>query len=237
VCWTWLWAGELLPAIASPHPAVSKVVLVAGLSLILGGCAHLEPDAPVRTALLAPADTRIAPEPPMAPMPAAAPAKPAQPRPQQPQRVSETKPPPAIATQGAERLVVEPPKDSEKPAAPSEPAPKQTIQPPTAPPEPPAANPPVAQAPNPVNAAPEKDLILKGPPHQIQTWVTRTKLMGWLGIGLGTAALAILGCLYAQRRAKPSEPPNAKKAKSIAPGLLLKQPILPPQETVTAERA
>jgi hypothetical protein len=148
-----------------------------------------------------------------------------------------TKPLPAIATKGTERLVAAPAKSAEKPEAPSAPTPASTSQAPTVPPEPPAANPPVAQAPDTVTAVPAKDLILKGPPHQIQPWATRTKLLVWFGVGLGTATLAILGFLYAQRRAKPSEPPNAKKAKSIVPGLLLKQPILPPQETVTAERA
>lgn len=104
-CDNWSLVLGFQPVAGSPRAVVSNTLLIAALSLFLAGCADLEPDAPVKTRLLAPADTRPTHD--LAPVTKQpeAPAKPAPPAPQPVQRVSEPKPPPATATKGAEKLV------------------------------------------------------------------------------------------------------------------------------------
>ena len=66
------------------------------------------------------------------------------------------------------------------------------------------------------------------------------KVLVWLGLGLGGAALAVLARLYAIRRAQPPDVPEAGRDEDeleMPPELLLKEPVNLPQEAVMAEKS
>src|ERR1019366_2735291 len=88
-------------------PGSSRVVpkaLLLALSLSLAGCAVSRPTTTTRLIAPAQAEIEVAHELPSAMKQPEPPSTPAQPAPQPAQRISETTPPPASASEGAEKL-------------------------------------------------------------------------------------------------------------------------------------
>ena len=224
-CRNWSPAGRLLPVSGSPRAAVPNAILIA-LSLCSAGCGGLQP---VTTTRLIPPprdDTKGAYELVSATKSPEAPSKPAQPAPQPAQRISETRPPPATASKGAEKLV-----------APNVPAPVHASERITLPPGASAPKVPIAEDSVTVTDTPVQALVFRGPPPQAQP-SRAMKVLAWFGLGLGGAALAVVARLYVIRRAKPVVLlSNAGKDElKMPPELLLKEPLNPPRETVLAEK-
>jgi len=219
-------------------PAVSNLLLPAALAFFLVGCAHLEPDAPVRTSLLAPPEPRLAPQPISAPKQAEAPAKSAPPAAQQAPRAAEIKSPPVTAAKGSERLVAPASKGAEKLVAPSAPTPVRASEVAAAPAEPAEAKPPTTPDPGTVAPAPIQELILKGPPPQIRPRRTGMILMVCLGLGLVGTGVFVVTRLGATRRVKSAGPQAADKDDlKMPPELLFKEPMTLPQETAAVEES
>ena len=220
-----------------PRAAVSNTILIAALSLCLVGCGVLQTGTTARPTPPQRTDTKGAQELASATKQPEAPSRSAQPAPQPARRVSETKPPPAsvgetrppsaTASRGAEKLV-----------APSAPAPVRASQRTTLPAEPSAPKAPTAEDSGTVTGAPVQALVFRGPPPQARSRRAGVKLLAWLGLGLGGAALAVLARLYLIRRATPPALPDAKKDElKTAPGLLMKEPLNLPQKAVMAEES
>ena len=242
-CRTQLWRSELslaarpLSASSSPGTAVASAVFLAVLSLWLADCGGLPSSTTAKITPLAPANTRVAHDSAPATKPPAAPSKPAPPVPQNSQRISETKPPPATATRGAERLVATTPKGPEKLLAASAPVPVRASESTTLPAQPPELKPPVIQDPGAPASPPVTELVFKGPPHEAPQPRPGMKALLWLGFGLGGAALAFLARLVVIRRAKPLGVSTASKDDlKMPPELLFKEPLTALQEPLAAEK-
>ena len=230
-------AGRPPPLSGSASAAVSSAFLIGTLLLFLAGCAHLEPEPPAKTRLISPADTGTAHELSLPTKPPEAPSKPAPPVPQPAQRssetkprlvqhISETKPPPATASKGAEKLIV-----------PNAPVLVHAREKTTLPAEPPVPKAPIAEVSNSVTSAPVQALILRGPPPEARHRLAGIKVLMGLGLVLGVAAVAIPARLYIVRRAKPAAPSNAKKEELEMPKeLLFKEPVSLSQEAVATEK-
>ena len=238
-----LWRRELslaarpLSASSSPRAAVANTLFLAALSLCLAGCGGLRSSTTAKTTPLAPAGTRTAHD--LAPTtkPPEAPSKPVPPGPQNSQRISETKPPPATAIRGAEKLIATTPKGSEKLLAASAPVPVRASESTTLPAQPPEPKPPVTQDSGAPASPPVTELIFKGPPHEVPQPRAGMKALLWLGLGLGGVVLLVLARLFVIRRAKP---PGDSAASTddlkMPPELLFKEPLTALQEPVAAEK-
>ena len=216
-------AGSFLAAPDSSR-VVPKALLLA-LSLSLAGCAVSRPTTTTRLIPPARVGTEGAQEPASATKQSEVPSTPAQPAPQLAQRVSETRPPPASASKGAEKL-----------AAPNTPAvarASERIALSTGPSVPKA---PIAVVSGAVTDAPVQALVFRGPPPETPAPRSGIKWWAWLGLGLGAAALAGLAWFSAIRRAKSADLPNTGKDDlKMPPELLFKEPLNLPQEIVLAE--
>jgi len=235
--WKLSLAARPLSASGSPRAPVSNTILFAALSLCLAGCGGLQSGTAAKTTMLAPADTRTAHD--LAPTtkPPEAPSKPAPPVPQNSQRISETKPPPATATRGAERLVAITTKGPEKLVAASAPVPVLASERTTLPAQPPDPKPPVTQDSGASASPPVTELVFKGPPHEAPQPRAGMKALLWLGLGLGGVALAVLARLCVVRLAKPPGVSAASKDDlKMPPELLFKEPLTALQEPVVAEK-
>lgn len=211
----------------SLRATVSNALLLAALLLSFAGCSSLQSDTAARPTPLPPADTTSAPILASVPKQPEAPSKPVSPAVQQPQRISEPKPPPATASKGAEKLV-----------APSALLLARAREKTTVKPEPVQPKPPVNADSGAVTDAPVKELIFKGPPPQPRTRLSAKKVLVWFGLGAGVVVVAIVGRLCLVRRAEPSQVSNDKKEDLIdAPGLLLKESVNLPQQTLAAKES
>ena len=219
----------------SPRAAVVTAILIA-FSLSFAGCGI--PQAGTTARLIPPprAGTPGAPELASTPNQPEAPAIPAPPVPQQVPRVNETKPrpaaigesrpAPATASRGAEKLV-----------ALGAPAVVLARERSTIPAEPSVPKAPVAEVSGTVTDAPAQALVFRGPPPEAQPSRVGIRWWVWLGLGLGGAALAVLARLYVIRRAKPPVPAEAGNGKPTpVPGLFFKEPLNLPQAAVMAEK-
>ena len=211
----------------SPRATVPNALLIAALSLSLAGCSFLQPGATVRTTPPPQTDTKGAQELTSAPKQPEAPLKPVPPTPQQPRRISETKPPSATGSRGAEKL-----------AATSTPLTVRAREATTVKDEPVTPQAPITVGSGTVTDAPVAELVFKGPPHQAPPRMGARKMLAWFGLGLGVAVLAILARLYLIRRAQPPAVPDAKKDDLNMPKeLLFKEPVNLPQEAVATEKS
>ena len=211
----------------SPRATVPNALLIAALSLSLAGCSFLQPGATVRTTPPPQTDTKGAQELASAPKQPEAPSKPVPPTPQQPRRISDTKPPSATVSRGAEKL-----------AATSTPLTVRARERTTVEADPVAPQAPITAGAGTVTDAPVAELIFKGPPHPPPPRVGAKKVLVWFGLGLGVAVLAILARLYLIRRAKPPAVPDPKKDDLKMPKeLLFKEPLNLPQEAVATEKS
>jgi hypothetical protein len=242
-CRTQLWCSELslaarpLSASSSPGTAVASAVFLAALSLWLADCGGLPSSTTAKITPLAPANTRVAHDSAPATKPPAAPSKPAPPVPQNSQRISETKPPPATATRGAERLVAATTKGPEKLMAASVPVPVRASESTTLPAPPPDPKPPVTQDSGVSVSPPVTEIVFKGPPHEDPQPRTGMKALAWLGTGLGGVVLLVLARLCVVRFAKrPGVSAASKDDLEMPPELLFKEPLTALQEPVAAEK-
>jgi hypothetical protein len=91
-------------------------------------------------------------------------------------------------------------------------------------------NAPIVVSSGAITDAPVQELIFKGPaPEAARPRLSVKKLLMWLGIGIGVAALVVVARLCLTRRAAPLEVPKAKEDDLItAPGLLLKESVTLP---------
>ena len=98
---------------------------------------------------------------------------------------------------------------------------------------------PNAEASVTVTSAPVQSLIIRGSPPQAQSSWTGLKMLVALGLGLGVAALAVLGRLYMVRRAKPTElAATGKEELKMPRELLMKEPLnLPPEPMAVPEKS
>jgi hypothetical protein len=230
------YAGAM-PAHASTGMAICCTILLSALSLLLAGCGHTQSDTPRKSNLHSPADTRSAHDLAANPISPEVTSTVAPPVARSSQPVSETKLPPASDVRGAERLVTASSKSPEKvvstnsrgpekvvaASVPAAPRPSEKPPPAARPPEPKS---PTTQESNTPSAAPITELIFKGPPHPEPKPRSVTKALGWLGIGLGGVALAILARLLVSSRAKPKEIPIADREElPMARELLFKEPV------------
>lgn len=219
-------AGRALPGPRPTRATLSNALLIAAFSLSLAGCGVLQPDTTARTTAPPQAGTKGAHELASAPKPPEALASPAPLAPQQPRRTIETKSPPATADKGAAKLV-----------APSAPAPVRASEKTLVKAEAVEPKGPITADSGTVTATPVKELVFRGPPPKARAPWAGMKVLVWLGLGLAGAALAILARLHAGRPAKPREVLTAKEDDLIAaPGLLLKESVNMPKETIVAER-
>ena len=207
-------------------PGSSRVVpkaLLLALSLSLVGCAVSRSTTTTRLIPPARAGAEGAQELASAAKQPEAPSAPVQPAPQPAQRVSETKPPPASASKGAEKL-----------ATPSTPAVVRASERTTLPAQPSVPKAPVAVVSGTVTDAPVQALVFRGPPPEARS--PRSGIKWWVWLGLGGAALAIVAWFSAIRRAKSADLPNTGKDDlKMPPELLFKEPLNLPQEIVLAE--
>ena len=204
--------------------AVPKALLLV-LLLSLAGCAVSRPTTTTRLIPPATADTERAQELVSATKQPEVPSAPAQPAPQFAQRVSDTRPPPASASMGAEKLAT--------PHAPAVVRASERTALSTGPPVPKA---PIAVVSGTVTDAPVQALVFRGPPPEIAAPRSGIKWWAWLGLGLGGAALGGLAWFSAIRRAKSADLPNTGKDDlKMPPELLFKEPLNLPQEIVLAE--
>jgi hypothetical protein len=236
------------PARASAVMAGCCTILRSALLLLLAGCGHTQSDTPRKTNLHSPADTRTAHNLAATPNPPEILPTPAQPVARSPQPVSETKPLPATKVRGSEKLVTISSKSPDKVVSTNSRGPEKAVapgvpaasgpseRPPTAA-RPPESKTPATQASNIASAPPIAELIFKGPPHPEPKPRSVTKALGWLGIGLGGVALAILARLLASSRAKPKEIPIAGREElPIARELLFKEPLTETNEPAAMGR-
>jgi hypothetical protein len=227
-------AGRFVAVSGWPCAAVRNAILIA-LSLWLAGCGDLQPVTKTRLIPPPPTDIKGAQGLTSTRTQLEAPATPAPPPPQPVVRASETKPPPApisetkpspaTASKGAEKL-----------AAPNVPVPVRANERTTPPPKPSVPKAPAAEVSVTATDAPVQALIFKGPPPQART-SRALKVLLWLGLGLGGAALAVLARVWAVRRITPADLREIGKEEFKAPpGLLFKEPLNLPPETATAEK-
>jgi hypothetical protein len=243
----WNHAGTT-PAPAFTGVAVCRTVLLLALSLLLAGCGHTQSDTPRKTNLHSPADTRTAHNQSTNPSQPEVHSTPAQPIALSSQSVSETKPLPATNIRGAEKLAAASSKSAEKvvftnsrgpekvisASAPAALRPGEKPSPAAKPLEPKA---PATQDSNTPAASPVTELIFKGPPRPEPKPRSITKALGWLGVGLGGVALAILGRLLITSHAKPREiPVSGREELPMARELLFKEPVTEPNEPVATGR-
>lgn len=225
------------PASRSLRAAVSSIVLFAALSLFFVGCGGLQSGTTAKTTPHAPADSRTAHDAAPRTKQPEAPATPAQPVPQITQRNSETRPPSATVTRGAEKLVATTIKGPEKPAAADAPAPAHKSQRTTLPAQTPDPKSTVTQDSGAVGDAPITELVLKGPPHQAPQPQAGMKALAGLGLGLVGVALAVLMRLFIMRQVKPPGGAASSKDELKMPSELdFKESVMAPQEPAATER-
>ena len=194
--------------------AVPKALLLV-LLLSLAGCAVSRPTTTTRLIPPATADTERAQELVSATKQPEVPSAPAQPAPQFAQRVSDTRPPPASASKGAEKL-----------ATPHTPAVVRASERTALSTGPPVPKAPIAVVSGTVTDAPVQALVFRGPPPEIAAPRSGIKWWAWLGLGLGGAALGGLAWFCAIRRAKSADLPNTGKDDlKMPPELLFKEPL------------
>lgn len=217
------------------RPGMSAFLIA--LWLALAGCSVPQPGPSARLIPPPRANTESAHELVPASEPPAAPPKPAQSVPKSSQLVTETKPPPApigqtrptpaTASKGAEKLV-----------APNLVAPVRASEKTTLPAEPSAPIVPTAEVSAAVTDAPVQALVFRGPPPEAPSSRIGMKVLVWFGLAFGVAVLAIVGRVWVIRRAKPVDAADAKKDKLKMPSeLLFKEPLNLPQEAVAAEKS
>jgi hypothetical protein len=161
--------------------------------LFLAGCGVRQPTTTVRTT--PPPKTGMKSRQVVVPAtgPSEPPAKPSQPAPQPSPRLSETRPPPATTSKGAQKLM------AWLPAVPVRA--RERTSPPVKPPVPQTS---IKEDSGTVTGAVVQELVIKGPPPQLRPPRSGTKAFLWLGSGLGLAALAVLARVCVIRRTKPA---------------------------------
>ena len=89
-----------------------------------------------------------------------------------------------------------------------------------------------------VTNTPVPSLVLRGPPPQTSPRRAGMKMLLWLGLALGVAAVAVLVRLYLIRRAKPADLAAVGKDElKMPPELLFKEPLNLPPEPVADEKS
>jgi hypothetical protein len=222
-------ATELLKAlnrVSNTRAGTLNAILVA-LSLAVAGCGGLPPTTTAKTAPRPQADTTGTQGQALTTKQPEAPSRSAQPVPQHSQRASETKPPPATASRGAQKLV-----------APSAPIPVRARERTALLASQPASKAPIAEDHGTATGDPVSALVFKGPPPQAKPQRSGMKGLMWLGLGLGVATLAVLVRLYIIRHTIPADfSADAKDQFKMPRELGFKEPMNLPQEPVMAERS
>lgn len=199
---------------------------LGALSFLLCGCSVLQPAPEVKATPPPPVQPTRGPDVAAASKPPAAPTKPPPPAPQPAKPPSQTRPLPATASRGAEKL-----------AAPSPPAVARPSEPVATPRQPAAPQPLITTDPDSPSNIPVNALIVRGPPRQPHSRHAGLQALLWLALGLSVAASVVLARLYIIRRAKPAELPPANKEVELEmpPELIMREPINLPQAAIAAE--
>ena len=202
----------------SPGGTAYRALLLTALSLLFAGCATSRADKTARSSLSSPAQSSSSSvgisvpkqaEPPTRSVPL--PSLP-------PQYEAEQALPLATATNGAKSFLVSsvpvPVRAREK-----VPVKAEAFRP----------DAPIVASSGAITDAPVRELIIKGTALEPHARFSIKKLMMWVGLGFGVAALAVVTRLCLIRRATPITLPDARKDDLItAPGLLLKESVTLP---------
>jgi hypothetical protein len=227
-------ATELLRAlswVSHTRGAVSNALLMGAFSLGLAGCGSLQPTTTTRTTPSPQGDTKATQELISAPKQSETPARSAQPAPQQPRPVSKPLQAAATPSKGPENRVATASKGAEMLAALNTPLVVRARERTVAPTEPSGPKAPMAAGSGTVTGAPARELIFKGPPPKARPQRAGMKMVLWLGLGLGGAAVVIAGLLFATRRSAKSPGPSdaAKDELKMPSEILMKEPLNLPQ--------
>ena len=227
-------ATELLKAVSRvfhTRGAVSNALVMGAFSLGLAGCGSLQPTTTATTTPTPQGDTKATQELVSAPKQSETPARPVQPLRQQPRRVSEPQRPAATPSKAAENRVATPSRGAETLVALNTPLVARARERTKAPTERSGPTAPMAADSGTVTGAPVRELIFKGPPPKARPQRAGMKMVLWLGLGLGGAAVVVLGRFVAIRgSAKSPGPADAAKDELKMPSeILMKKPLNLPQ--------